>query len=326
MRSAKPPESPSNCRKDRILEAVSTLASAFISINGILETSRYDCRIEQLHERTIVAKPTATSEPSTDLRTEIQEQIDHAQAELASHIDELRRAASAGGDASTLGIAEAQRDGLARLQRRIDNARPSELASIRAEVAAIVTAAQFVAQQTRSATNSAEAAHQALHAASTAARHAVTSFMEDYFDKKVFDPYLRFTSPEDEEAYRKREADREKAIKDALALGTPEGNLRAAQLSKEQLVDAGAHGADRSPDFRPMLDNLDAAASKLETAIDASKPSEVDLALGAEPTPVVTDPLAAAARLLASGVAVSDGNTGHGLTTGVQQTTPLLRV
>jgi hypothetical protein len=55
-----------------------------------------------------------------------------------------------------------------------------------------------------------------------------------------------------------------------LAKGTPEGNAEALRLGKAQLIDAGAHGADRSPDYAPMLANLAGGISDLEKALDAA--------------------------------------------------------
>jgi hypothetical protein len=106
-----------------------------------------------------------------------------------------------------------------------------------------------------------------LHEASEAAHHKVATFVHDFYVRKIFDPYLRFGSPEDEAAYRKREAERERAIKEALAEGTPEGNLRASQLAVEQLKDAGAHGADRSPQYQPALDALMTSGADLKSQL-----------------------------------------------------------
>jgi hypothetical protein len=91
------------------------------------------------------------------------------------------------------------------------------------------------------------------------------------YERKIFEPYLHFTSKEDEDAYRKREAETKRAIEDALKLNTPEGNLRAAELSAAQLKDAGAHGADKSPDYAPLLQQTNAAKTALESALVRSE-------------------------------------------------------
>lgn len=195
----------------------------------------------------------------------------------------------------------------------------SGLASIRAEVAAFVAAAQVIANQAVASAATTQTAEAALHLANEAARREVTSFVEDFYEKRIFDPFLRFASAEDEAAYREREEERKREIKEALALGTPEGTLKANLLSRDQLLDAGAHGADRSPDYAPMLAQRDASIERLAGAIDRAAgqaPNEVDAALGDAPAPFTPtgDPVAVAARLLASGVAVGEGDGGHGLT------------
>lgn len=268
----------------------------------------------------------ADSEAS--LRAELAERISGAQAEIEHHLTELRRAASAGGDATPLLQADAQREGLGRLLHRIAQAHGAGLVSIRAEVSAFVAAAQAVAQQARTVAATAQAAEVALHAASAAARQEITSFVHDFYEKKIFDPYLRFASVEDEEAYRKREAERREAIDKALAEGTPEGNLRANQLAIDQLKDAGAHGADQSPDYQPSIDRLEASGGVLETQIAAANGSERagivakrGSRLAAAEGPVEEKPcdVALAADLLASlresGMTTSDDNqSGHGVT------------
>lgn len=118
--------------------------------------------------------------------------------------------------------------------------------------------------------------------ASQVVREAVADFEDDYFKKRKFDPYLEFKSEEEERAFRAREAERQAEIQKALALQTPEGDLRAAQLSEAQLRDAGAHGADRSPDYAADLARLSAASSDLKTAIteqdrDADAKSRLDI-------------------------------------------------
>lgn len=67
----------------------------------------------------------------------------------------------------------------------------------------------------------------------------------DVFEKRVLDPYLCFASAVDEEAYRKRERERDEFRTHALALRTPEGDRRELELAQDQLRDAGGHGRDR---------------------------------------------------------------------------------
>jgi len=161
----------------------------------------------------------------------------------------------------------------------------------------------------------------ALAQTSAAARASVSDFTHAYYDNRVFDSYLSFASPEDEEEYRKREAQWREEIAKAQAEHTPQGDLRAANLAIRQLEDAGAHGADRSADFQPMLDDLKRKAGALGTQIDAAgKASGTqrgqqqaataahDEALDAALTPEVL------ASLHAAKIAVADQTQdGHGL-------------
>jgi len=193
------------------------------------------------------------------------------------------------------------------------------LVSIRAEVAAFVAAAQVVANQAVASAATTQTAEATLHLASEAARREVTSFVEDFYEKKIFDPFLRFGSAEDEAAYREREEKRKREIKEAMAEGTTEGTLKASRLARDQMLDAGAHGADASPGYAAMLARRVATVDSLEaaTAGAASPPTnEVDAALNDTPAPSTSasDPVAVAVRLLASGVAVGEGDGGHGLT------------
>ena len=213
-----------------------------------------------------------------------------------------------GGDTASVALAEAQLQVLAGLQRRVDQARGADLVSIRGEVLAISAAAQLAAQQARS--SSAMSAAASIQDASERARKTVLGLVDDYYEKKVLDPYLRFSSPEDEAEYRKREAERQAAIQKALAEGTPQGNLRAAQLMEDQLRDAGAHGADRSPDFAPMTDRLRADEAALSQALGEPAATTVK----AEATKAV-DPLDAIAP--ATAVIVSETeHAAHGLALG----------
>ena len=224
----------------------------------------------------------------------------------------------AGGDAAALGQAEGLLQNLNGLQRRLEHAGPGALAAIRAEVTAAVTSSQASAQLARTSAAMAQAAEVALHAASAAAHQRVEDFTRDFYEHKIFDPYLRFDSGKDEAEYRHREAERLRQIEAAKAENTPDGNLRALRLAKEQLLDAGAHGADKSADYRPLLDGLNADADRLAATMRVARgpaTNEVDAALADAPAPTRrdTDPLAAASRLLASGVVVADAGAGHGV-------------
>lgn len=135
--------------------------------------------------------------------------------------------------------------------------------------------------------------------ASEAARASASSFAHDYYDRRMFDSYLKFASVEDEDEYRRREQERKQAIEKALAERTPEGDLRALDLSIEQLKDAGAHGAKRSPDYQPELDNMTEHRAALKTALSPQVDTVSAKAESGKPAP---DPIAA---LKAAGVSLA---------------------
>ncbi|MBX9802494.1 MAG: hypothetical protein K2Y04_06970 [Caulobacteraceae bacterium] len=248
-------------------------------------------------------------------------QIAEAQAALESDIELLRHAAAMSGDGAALAMAQGQMSRLAGLQHRIEHAHGGGLAAIRAEVMASVAASQTLAQQVRGTIAYAHAAEVALHAASAAARREVTSFAHDFYERKIFDPYLRFASPEEEAAYRQREEERQRAIKDAMATGTPEGNLRALELAQDQLRDAGAHGATNSPEFQGWVDRLGTQNASLNSALGnpPDHPQSTPVVASADPL----EDIAASAQVdagafaafRAAGIVMADqSQQGHGLT------------
>jgi len=218
-----------------------------------------------------------------------------------------------------IGQAEAQLHGLTLLRKRIDRADPATLNAIRAEVVASVAATQSFVQQTQGAGSAVTAEKAALQQASEAARGSVTDFMHGFYDEKKFDRYLQFASVEDEQEYRRREDERKRDIEKALAEHTPEGNLRANKHAIEQLKDAGAHGADKSPDYQPTLHGLLSTQAALATRVDAGDKAKAQERLSA----VASAPPAAANSLSPdvltglknAGVTSSNSQTdGHGLT------------
>jgi hypothetical protein len=240
-------------------------------------------------------------------------QLASTQSELDGQLSELRRS----GDTLALAIAANQSEGLARLQRRIATASPAHLPAIRAELAAITTAMAVLAGTHGLSPSAAQMPEDALERARAEARAQVAGFMADYYDRKIFEPYLRFASAEDEAAYREREERRRKEIEEARALGTPEGDLRALQLSKEQMRDAGAHGADKSPDFEARFAALSSSETQLTKASEARSPkaasNEADPPKDTAVADVALDPSLLA--LLKAKVAIADASKldGHGL-------------
>ena len=202
------------------------------------------------------------------------------------------------------------------MARRLEHAGPGGLAALKAEVLAANFAAQSLAQQTRSATATAQNTEVALHAAQHEARRAVDDFTRDFYERKIFEKDLRFASAEDERAYREREEQRRREIEKARAEDTPEGDLRAVRLAKEQLLDAGAHGADSNPDYAPMVKRMDDAEQKLaaqmprhQQAVEAEAVDPLDAV-----APSQNVPPAIIATLRAAGVTTPPSGEGHGLT------------
>lgn len=246
------------------------------------------------------------------LRENLAARLSAAQDAIEALVHQLRDAASHGGGSEHLVRAEAQRQALGHLQNRISHAGPAELVALRAEIIASVAASQATLPQTSAtAALSARAAEAALHAASEKAHQTVLGFLDDYYEKKLLEPYLRFDSAEDEAAYRKREAERREAIEKALAEGTPEGRLRALELTEQQLRDAGDHGADRSPDYAPMFDRIRGARTGLETAITADAAPKVVSSDPLDAIPPATEP---GTSMRTAGVVVSDtDHVDHGV-------------
>lgn len=123
-----------------------------------------------------------------------------------------------------------------------------------------------------------------------------------------------FASPEDERAYREREEARRKAIEDARALGTPEGELRALRLTKEQLLDAGRYGAADSPDYLPMLERINGAITPLEQAVGAEPNvrQDAEAAFDSTEAALVSPDIIAVLRATGAGMA-DQTQTGHGV-------------
>ncbi|MFT4251424.1 MAG: hypothetical protein QM608_02955 [Caulobacter sp.] len=259
-------------------------------------------------------------EPDTSIRAELAGQIASAQAQLEAHIEELRSAASASGDAGALVQAEGQLGRLGNLAKRLEQAGPGALSALKAEVLAASVAAQTVAQQTRTAAAAGQASEVALHAAQADAHRVVDDFTHDFYDRKIFDKDLRFTSDEDERAYREREEARRREIEKAQALGTPEGELRALQLAKEQLLNAGAHGADKNPDFQKQLDQITAAQNGLEAILGPKTAQKAAATVSPDPLDAVVPTLdsgvqASLAEFRAAGIVATEVATAtHGVT------------
>lgn len=192
--------------------------------------------------------------------------------------------------------------------------------ALRAIIASAVADSRAYAADARNAMTGAAQGSTAqamtLQQASEVARTTTANFMRDYYERRVFDPYLQFTSLEDQEEYRRREAARKEAMEKAQAEHTPQGDLRASRIAIEQLQDAGAHGANRSPEFQKDLDKLTATNASLAT--EMARPSTRPAQASADPLdaakPTAKVPSELAANLRAAGIVVPDQDgRGHGI-------------
>lgn len=261
-----------------------------------------------------------THEGAASLRDDLAAQLAGAQSELSANIIELRQS---GASADVVAKGEIQLAALMGLQRKLEQATPATIASIRAEVASCVAAAAKIAQQAQTAEANSNQGPQSMSiaAASQAARAATASFVDDYYGKKKFDAYLHFTSAEDEEEFRRREEERREEIEKARALHTPEGDLLATKLSIEQMNDAGAHGASESSEFNKTLSKLKDAESNLVAAVAAQTPAaqnkKPQASAEVDPLDAIKPSLDASrdeiARLKAAGVIHAAEGSGHGV-------------
>jgi septum formation topological specificity factor MinE len=190
-------------------------------------------------------------------------QLIAAQFSLEDAVAELERSGA------SAEAARSQLQALGDLQRQIAGAGPAALTSLRGEITNVVTASRQILQQGRAASN-AESVEATLAAASARTRATVERIAGDLFERRIFDPYLHFASEEEERAYRAREAERRAYIDAQLARGTPEGNLNASAATVGQVLDAGANGADRSPEFERTKQDAFTAYRDQRTAMVAA--------------------------------------------------------
>lgn len=255
------------------------------------------------------------SEAQASLRAQLLVELLSAQSDLAELLQALRQD---GADAAIIASGEQQLLGLNGLQRQLAEG-TMPLSALKQAISASVASASGLVQQGRAhATLAREAEMAALHAASTEARQVAQGFLHDFYEKRIFDPYLTFDGAEDERAYREREAARQKAIQAALEENTPEGQLRALDIIKQQMDDAKAHGADQSPDFKSQYDKIEAAQRGLAASLP--KPASGLPSQSAEPTmpspiaeQVEIDPAALAALQQAGVLYADQTQQGHGV-------------
>jgi hypothetical protein len=123
-----------------------------------------------------------------------------------------------------------------------------------------------VAAQAKGSTALAEA----VITASAATRREAQNLAGDLFQRRIFDPYLHFSSAEDEEAFRRREAEAQKYVAAQLARHTPEGDLNAGGGVLGYMLDAHTHGAGGSPEFMGRWETMVAKAQSQRAAMHAA--------------------------------------------------------
>lgn len=155
-------------------------------------------------------------------------------------LDELPVSASA--------EARALLDRLSGLLRSLGTTDAVGLMQLRSEIATAVTLPASIAAGAASRLAEDQGAHDRAQS-----RAALSSLADDYYRQRKLDPYLQFASADDERTYRERERENQEAYTREMAKGTVEGEVRAREILKQQLRDAGAHGADRSPEYAEML-------------------------------------------------------------------------
>ncbi len=263
-----------------------------------------------------------TSSDSSKEQAQLFGQIEMASAALQTQLDELRQHDTNHLHQDTLDQGGAKLLRLSDLRRQLAGG-AKDVTALRASIMSAVADSRAYTSEVRNSATAAQGANTqtmtvALQQASASARTATAGFMHDYYDRRIFDPYLRFASVEDEEEYRRREEQWKQAIEKAQAEHTPEGDLRADRLAIEQLKDAGAHGAERSPDYKPKLKALTQKADALESVLHRNADGrETDARVqanaqqSAAPATVAPDVIAA---LQKAGVVTADPNAdGHGV-------------
>ena len=219
---------------------------------------------------------------ASEIRTDNKEDTEKLRAEAAAllaqaqnQLAEVQRAlAGAGGDSAAHARLSAAADHLSAIVSQLSSAVSSRFFPLRgADLIAIgssVQSGEAHAAVAEAGTASTQAGAQAaayaaagsnVANASLETRRETETLAHDVFDRRIFDPYLRFRSHNDEEEYRKREADNKKYIEQQLAKHTPEGDLNAGGGALGQMLDAHAHGAGDSPEF---MTKWNASAAKVQ--------------------------------------------------------------
>jgi hypothetical protein len=143
----------------------------------------------------------------------------------------------------------------------------SSLAALAASVNIGVDAAALAAESESAAI----AARVELASASIDSRMTVSRMATDLFDRHEFDADIaRHTRGAELDAFKKREAESERYIKEQLRRGTPEGDLNASGGMQGYMLDANAHGAGDNSDFRKKWDELTEKTDRLRVSMHAA--------------------------------------------------------
>ena len=198
----------------------------------------------------------------------LRDQLFAAQRELDLAMLEMREAGASETDMAAL---RQQAQTLVQLQRALTDRGRASLDDLKGPIAAAVTASTALAATGRDTTLASKGTDPTSMAAITAAtRRQVEDLSLDIYERKIFDPYLSFASAEDEAEYRRREQEAKRYMEAELAKGTPEGDLNAAGAAQAQLLDAAAHGAADSPEFKERWEALEKTAREQREAVRAS--------------------------------------------------------
>lgn len=208
-------------------------------------------------QRTLPADPLASE------RLDLLAQLASAQMALEAAIAEISRN---GGDGAALAATRLQLASVSGLMREVGSASLARLAELRSDVTATAASAiTFASQVSGGVGNNLSSGSAAeLAGAARASQRAVQSALE--YTRSLD---LQFASPEDEQAYRDREAARRAYIESQQATGTPEGDLNAAGAALGQMADAKAQGAS-GPEFERHINDLLETTTRLRAAIRGS--------------------------------------------------------
>jgi hypothetical protein len=143
----------------------------------------------------------------------------------------------------------------------------SSLAALAASVNMGEDAASLVAESESAGI----AAKVELASASIESHGTVSRMAVDLFEKHEFDADVaRHTRGAEFEAFKKREAEDERYIRQQLARGTPGGDLNASRKMQGYMLDANAHGAGDNPDFMSKWNELKEKTDRLRQSMRAA--------------------------------------------------------